>query len=484
MGSDMSYFGSNVFPYSAFGDQLTTDLKPVVSVKATYGLTESMSTFSATGGSVTESNEEFLCQTGTSVGGYGATYSAKPAIYIPGVGMEGRVTARFTTGVASYLQIAGMYTAKDGAVFGYNGTSFGVMHRYNGYFEVQTLTVTTASGGAATVTVTLNGTAYTASITSGTKAQNAHEITDGLNAGAAASLWYIQHINESVVFISKNAAAAGGSYSVSVSAGTFVGSISRNKAGAAPTETWTAKASWNVDTCTWLDPTKSNLYKVEYAYLGAGAIRFYVFNPTTDRFVLCHVIRWSNANTIHNLSNPSMRIGWAAASVGGSGTNITVGGFSGMIALQGRTSATRSAGANSTISGITTEKQVLSILVRREFGSRACLGVLIPKLLSIATDSTKGAVFTLYKNSTVAGVTIHQYIDSTNSIALYDVTGTTITGGTVLGVYSVGPSGRATISLADINNVLVPGDELIIAAKVTSGAASEMTTSLVWDEIY
>ena len=133
--------------------------------------------------------------------------------------------------------------------------------------------------------------------------------------------------------------------------------------------------------------------------------------------------------------------------------------------------------------GVTTETQVLSIYVRREFGDRAMAGVVIPKILSISTDSTKGAVFRMFKNATVSGVTSHTYVDETESACTYDTAGATVSGGRLLGVYSVGPSGRATISLDAINNLLVSGDELVITAQVTSGAASEMTASLTWEEI-
>lgn len=468
--------------HSPFGDEMVAQLKQIMAIKAIYGIRDDVETFTATGGSVTASNGEFVCQTGTSVGGYGVLWSRHPVVYVPGFGCEARITARFTTGVASSTQLAGMFSAVDGMFFGYNGTSFGLMHRHHGELEVRTLTVTAASGGAATVTVTLNGTAYTASITSGTTSQNAHEIEQGLNAGAAASLWYIQHIENTVIFLAKSTGARSGTYSVTVSAGTFAGNIAQNKAGASPTEDWTAKASWNVDACSWLDPTKGNLYKVEFAYLGYGPLKYYVFNPTTLRWVLCHVISWPNVNTGTNFGNPSMRVGWVAASLG-STTNLTVAGASAMAGLQGNAQYKTTFGAYGIATGVTTESQVLSIQVRREFSDRACTAVVVPKILTIATDSTKGAVFRMLVNATVSGNTVHTYIDETNSVCTYDTAGTTITGGRLVGVFSTGPSGRAAIDISNLARILVNGDELVITAQVTSGAASEMTASLVWDEI-
>jgi hypothetical protein len=332
------------------------------------------------------------------------------------------------------------------------------------------------------VTVTLNGTAYTASITSGTTNSNAHEIEQGLNAGAAANLWYIQHVGTTVVFVAKDAGAKSGSYSVSVSAGTFTGSIAQNRAGATPTETWTARASWNVDTCSWIDPTKGNLYKVEFAYLGYGPLKYYVFNPTTRDYVLCHVVDWPNANTQTNLSNPTMRAGWVAASLG-STTNLTVAGASAQIMMHGKRPKGNAFGAYGVATGVTTETQVLTVQVRREFGNRACNAVVIPHIISLSTDSTKGAIFRILINPTVSGTTTHEYVDSTNSVCSADSAGTTVSGGRLVGVYSVGPSGRTNIMINETNAVLIAGDELVITAQVTSGAASEMTASLTWEEI-
>jgi len=471
-------------PYtSAFGDTLTSELRPLVTLKATYGILDECQTFSATGGSATASNSEFVCQTGTSVGGYGVIWSRRPVVYVPGVGAEARITARFTTPIASSLQLAGFFSAVDGMFFGYTGTSFGVMHRHHGAIEIRTLTVTAGSGGAATVTVTLNGVAYTAGITAGTTTQNAHEVEVGLNAGAAANLWYVYHVGSTVVIVAKDAGVKAGAFSVSVSAGTFAGNIAQNRAGAAPEEDWTAQASWNVDTCSWLDKTKGNLFKMEFAYLGYGPLKFYALNPTTGRFHLCHVVHWENANTLTNLGNPSMRVGWVAASMGSSGTSLTVAGASAMAGLQGKADRVHAFGGYGVATGVTTETQVLSIYVRREFGDRAMAGVVVPKILSISTDSPKGAVFRMFKNATVSGTTSHAYVDETESACTYDTAGTTVSGGRLLGVYSVGPSGRATIDLGAINNLLVSGDELVITAQVTSGAASEMTASLTWEEI-
>lgn len=456
---------------TAFGDAAVVELNPVIGIKASYGITDDHRTFSATGGSATASNSEFICQSGTSVGGYGTIWSRRPMVYFPGVGAECRITARFTTGIPNSTQLAGMFTSADGMMFGYDGAQFGVMHRHGGQLEIRTLTITNPAGGAETVTVTLNGTAYETTVTAGTEIQNAHEIETDLIASAANAAWYIQHIGDTVVFAFRGVGSKAGTYSVS-STGTLTGTFSQQSAGADATEDWTYMGSWNKYNPDWLDPTKGNLYKMTFAYLGYGPLQYFVMDPDRKEWRKVHEVNWPNKNTATNFGQPSMRVGWAAASLGSSGTNLTVAGGSGALMLQGNRGPERglytAVGNNASIS---TETQILSVKVRTTYADRFCNAIVFP-LVTMATDSTKGMIFRVYLNADVAGVTDHQYVDEANSVCIYDTAGTTVSGGRLIGAYVVGPSGTASVNLGDLGKVLIAGDELTVTGQVTSGAAA------------
>ena len=464
-----------------FGNSVNTELDPIIAIKAVYGLLDDVETFESTGGSVTVSDSNFVCQSGTSAGGYGTLWSKKPIVYIPGIGVEARLGSRFTTGIADSTQLCGLFSAADGMFFGYNGAAFGVMHRYNGEFEIRTITITAVSGGAETVTVTLNTVPYALSVgASATVQEAAHDIEAQLTASAANSLWYFQHIDDTVVCLFRGVGEKAGTYSVA-STGTLAGTIARTNAGAAATEDWTAQTSWNKDTATWLDVTKGNFYKVEYCY-AVGQLNYYIMQPSTKQFVLVHQINWPNTKTTTNFGNPSLRVGWASASLGSSGTNLTVAGASAMAALQGKTSLSkRSFAAVGNNANVSTETQILSVKVRREFAGKSCLAIVIPSL-NVATDSTKGMIFKVYKNATVAGDTVHNYIDDTNSICIYDTAGTTVSGGTIIDAIVVGPSGSRLLTADDLGTFLVAGDELTITGTVSSGAASGGFVTIKTDE--
>jgi hypothetical protein len=120
----MTYLPDEKLTFGAFGEQTVSELTPITQIMGFYGLGSKTEVFTANGGSATTNTQsEFVCQTGTTVGGYGVIRAKRPVVYKPGQGVTCLFTARFTTGVASSLQIAGCYSATDGFVFGYDGTN-------------------------------------------------------------------------------------------------------------------------------------------------------------------------------------------------------------------------------------------------------------------------------------------------------------------------------------------------------------------------
>lgn len=482
----MAYIPRQQEPQSAFGDNLVVEQLPRVALKAVYGVRGNTETFTATGGSVTTSASEFVLQTGTSAGGYGVLWSRRPLVYIPGVGAECRITGQFTTGVASSLQAAGFFTANDGMFFGYNGTSFGVMHRYGGLFEIRTITVSAAATGSENATVTLNGTGYTIAVTAtGSVNAAAHELEQGLlNDANASAAWYFQHIDDTIVCVAKGAGARSGSYSVS--SASLAATVAQDQAGASPTEDWTAQASWSESTASWFTPTYNNIFKLEFAFLGYGPLKYSIFNPTTRAFELVHVIDWTgqSGNGV-NFYNPSLRPGWVSASLG-STTNLTVKGGSASAMLQGNVDIRQTFAETSLQTSVSsgTEYQMLSLIVRREFNNFAANGVVRPDRVRVGSGSSKGGRFYVYRNPTTSGATVHTFVDENESICLFDTTaGITISNpGRKVAAAVLASAGSAEIDLTALNIELQAGDELIVSGIIPSGAAADLTASLIWDE--
>jgi len=256
--------------------------------------------------------------------------------------------------------------------------------------------------------------------------------------------------------------------------------------GAAKTDAHVAQASWNVTTTPFsgFDPTKINIYKIEYGYLGVANINYSIYNPNTGRFVLVHRGQFANVNTTTHLGSPDLKIGWTSASLGSSGTNLTVTGGSGQIAVEGqRILSGSSFAADNTVASVgTTLTNILTVKNRIVYGVRFNLGKIIPISASLDNDHNKGAIVEVRVNATLAGAPNYQYEDEYNSLGLVDKAATTVTDGTLVDAFTVPAGGDATVDLSKLNDIINPEDTITIAAKTISGTSTNMTAALVWKE--
>lgn len=465
---------------SAFGDQITAEMTPFVQSTAVYNrLPANMRTYSATGGSTTLSGGHFVCQTGTSVGGYGAIRSIRSVNYKGGMAARFRGTGLFTAGVANSIQGVGFFNVGDALCFGYYGTSFGIIHQYHGLQEVQTITVTGASGGSTNLTLTLNGTAYTIPLTAGTTAHNAFEIEQWLKANASAT-WNAFQNGSTVVVSATSDGAKAGAYSYSHA--TSTGTLTQVTAGVTKTTDFTAQADWNVDTASWLtDPTKGNIFQIDVPYLGYGNHLFYAYHPTRNRYELVHVIEWADANTQPSVGNPSMHCGVFAASLG-STTNLTTKSACIAAFIAGTPGRTRNPRAFRNLKNVgTTLTSLFTIRVRDNFGGKANQVEIEPLILTARTESSKGARGVIYANATVAGETNFSYLSETNLVTETSTAETTVSDGTPLLEFDI-TSGATVIDLTPLRIRMTPGGSITVAAQVNSGAASDISAALTWYE--
>ena len=475
-------------PVTEFGELLIAELTPTVQLDSPYGIDPSsrpreLETFSATGGSVDATGNLFRCQSGTSLGGYGVIRSSRTVNYKPGQGIVCRITATFTTGVANSLQFAGLFSLTETLAFGYDGANFSVIHEYDGEAEIQTIQIT--SSAADTVTVTLDGTAASGiSITNATVQTNAREIADALSADAAVNLaWRFEQIDDKVICISRSVGDKTGTMSIAF-AGSATGTITETQAGSLKSSDNVAQSSWDNKPFPGFDPTKLNIYQIEYGYLGAANLNFSIYNPNNGSFEKVHTINWSNENTTPNFGNPDMKVGWTSASLGSTGTNLIVTGASCMGGVEGFVGIIEPSVADfNTVSSIsTTLTAVITIKNRIVFGGKFNLGSIEPLSVSIDNDHNKGAVVQIVKNATLSGVPNFQYFDESESIVTVDKSSTTVTGGNIIDVLTVGAGLSDSLDLSKFENLLLPEDTLTVAVQTISGTATSTTAAIVWRE--
>ena len=465
---------------SAFGDLVVANNTPFIQSAPLYGyLPANFRAFTATGGTSGISAHEFAVTTGTNAGGYGAIQSFRGLNYKAGEGGMARMTGRFATGgVALSEQGVGLLNIGDEISFGFNGTAFGTWHRHNGKPEIQLVTVTATPSGGENLTLTLNSVVYTIPLTNATVQTNATEIANYLTANATELVATQNNDQVTIVYLSDGDKAG----TFSFSSGTATGTILETTEGVTKTSDFTAQTEWNIDTAAWLDPTKGNVYQVQYQYLGYGAITYSIENPDTGSISPVHRIRYANVNTQPSLGNPSMHVGLYAYSAG-STTNISAYSASVSAFVQGSIARTRNPrSANNVKTSVTTAMtNIMTLRNRKSVNGNINQIEVTPLQLSVFTETTKGATIEIYGNTTLGGIPNYQYT-GTNLVMEKDTAGTTTTGGRLLASYVVPGNSTLLIDLTTLAIRIPPTLAFTIAGKVNSGASNTIGCSLVYYE--
>lgn len=117
---------------TAFGEISTAHSDPIIQELFTYNVNPRNFTLSTTNSAtITQANGMAVVGTGTSTDSQANLQTRKRIQYRPGQGVDVRFTALFTAGVANTTQLAGIGDTDDGFFFGYNGATFGILHRSN-----------------------------------------------------------------------------------------------------------------------------------------------------------------------------------------------------------------------------------------------------------------------------------------------------------------------------------------------------------------
>lgn len=483
-------------PLTAFNELLVAEPLPRVQIDAAYGLlTTDVETRTSLSGAATAANSLFDVQTGTTAGAYAVVRSRRVVRYRPGQGCAIAITARFTTGVAQSLQLAGAFTATDGLFVGYNGTSFGYMRRIPGAIAIWRLTVTTGATGAETITVRLAGTNFTVAAAGALSTTATAQLIAARVGGYTGWTSSVSPTSNgaTVTFLQEVAAATTGTFTLT-STGGAVGTFAEIQAGA-PNDNSTgfvAQTAWNVDRLDGsggannpsgmlLDPAKLNVYQIVYPYLGAGTIVLRVMTPDR-RWTTVHVDQYPNAHNVPSMRNPSLRVGWVAASLG-STTNLTVQGASAAGFVQGRYVSLRDpVGVSGVFTGVSgTENAWILLRNRAEFGGVVNQRQLLPLISNLTVETAARIVRARYVlNPTLSATVNWQYVNqSTSSVEYATPTGITISGGTQVGAFAAATNQTLPLDTLDLR--LEPGDVLAVALQTVSSTATA-DVSLNWHE--
>jgi hypothetical protein len=462
---------------TAYGEIVIAEGTPQVSGNAVYNFIPSnFRIFLAGTGTAIAEDNVFKVSSGTSLGDYGTIRSFRSLNYQTGQGATVRLCAMFNNAEALTWSGAGVINIGDEFSFGYNGLVFGIWHRYGGRAEVQYLTLTTGAGGSETAIVTINTVVYNIPLTSGTVQHNAFEIEQYLIANGVG--FEAEQVDDQVRIDFTSDGDKTGTFSFSSSSA--VGSFTEETVGVTKTSDHIPRDKWNGDTLDNFDPSKGNTYSIVYQN-GYGDAHFLIEDDSGKNREV-HTINWSNSQTIPNLSNPSIHVGVYATSIGAT-TPIVVecpymAGF-----INGRVGPTRNPrAADNTKSIATTLTNILTVRNSRTYNGIHNQVEISPLSITLTNDGNKGAIFELRANATVSGESNFQEA-GTNLISQIDVSGEDVTeNGRYLGSWAVARLSSTIVNLKELDIRVPPSLRLVIAGKMTSGSAADLSATIIWYE--
>lgn len=474
----------------AFGEQLVGAVKPSVHIRPKGAITTDLEVFSYGNGGCT-SGYVYTCYTGNTSYGYGVLRSVYPTVYHPGESTIGRWTQALPTPCSEgdCLLAGGLFTTTDGFLIGLKNNVFSVGYQHHGQVEMRTLTVTAAATVGSTVTVTVSGTAVVVTLTVATAATNALEIANALTAATLPRAYYFEQVGNLVLATGKSTDEVVGSFAYAAGTTGSAASWVQNAAAQPKIEQWVTRANMEgASAISFLNETSTNIYQIIYGYLGVANIQYMVLNPLLGKFVTMHVIRPANAITDVSIRQPSMKIGWIAYRptlgtanyqiIGGSAQLSRIEFFDEFILPTW--------GSNVDVASVTaaSEKYAMSLRAQRTSNSHLVLSIVRILKISANTDSTKGALFRVFRNCVITGTPNWQFVSSTQSVVTVDKVATGCTGGELVMTGLVGATSATTMETTDLSLIVPQGETLTVMVQLISGAASEVNIAVSWSEDY
>jgi len=490
-------------PRLPFGSIHTESLEPIFQVDSVYGINseEMLTTIGhltgdASSATATGTDNLFKCSTGTTALSFSTLQTRARLRYRAGQGVVNRFTMMFSEPAANSILVAGCGTAESGFFYGYNGTSFGILHSTGGVREIQTLTVTTGSSTAENITITLAGTAYSVAVTnSGDVNKTAYEIAT--HSGYVG--WVAEQRGDEVIFLAASAGDKTGTFSLS-GATTAVGTFAETLAGVASTDTWIPQSQWNGDKMdgagasgVTLNPQNLNVAQIEIQYLGIGAIVFKIeaaFEGNNPDWIVVHSINFPNSQTSVSVTQPSFPFTMSAYSAG-STTDVSVSAASVAGFIEGKKKLTGPAMTftreTSGFVGSSANTYYTLLTIRNDLihghgavTERANQSVVNLTSVSGAHDDATPITFFLIKNATLVGTPVFEKY-SPVSCTYWDTAATSCTitdNEQLLKSIPTGQTSNEILNLLEEDLTVQPGETITLAARAVTGTATYVNASL------
>ncbi len=482
---------------TAFDELSVAEPSPIVQVQFPYNINTDIWEVRDNNGTSSVVNNMANLSTGAAANQSSTILTKTPVKYNPGQGALDRFTAIYTTGVSNSTQYVGIGNSTDGYFFGYEGDTFGILRRQGGKPETRRLAITTASNTNENITINLNGVGETVAVTAtggntdANKVETANEISahDFSNVGEG---WEVHNMGPNIFFTSFSGGSKTGTYSLVNGGGEAAGTFSQSLSGVSATETVVAQSSWSEDVVdgtgtsgVTLDPTKGNVYQIQYQWLGFGSIEYSVENSSTGELILVHRIEYANANTIPSVDNPTIPLSASVKNTSNTSDMVlkigSMGGFvEGRDTLPGLPHALS---VESTSIGVT-EVPIMTIHSHDIYQSTINRVKVKMTTGSVSADGSKNSIIRVRKNAVITGPVSFSALDSNTSTIHRDTTATGVSGGTVVFEEAIEKVGSVLIDLEKIGVTMVAPEFLTLTIQATGAATVDVIGTFNWQELF
>ena len=256
-----------------------------------------------------------------------------------------------------------------------------------------------------------------------------------------------------------------------------------------PITTWADPLDSFGDSRGTLDPTKLNIFYIQYGYLGVANPAVFWMGQDGIVYKVC-MMRTAGILTAPHSYNPNYHFMMLADNkITTSNVSLKCASYAylveGRVNMQELQQFHNSSGEQ-TKAEVTTETAIFTIRNRSAYASKTNY---IDILLESATASIEAvaannlASLRLVMNTTLGGTPSWADVNTTNSVAEIDMAGTTVTGGTTIATFPLaGKNDSHVFSGRGFNMILSPGETVTLAA--TSSNSATVNGSCLWKELF
>lgn len=477
---------------TGFGEIQTAENTPLFQQDFTYNYVnpETSLTVANGGATVTAADGMLTITSGAQADSLGVWRPRRTHRYRPGQASLERFTLLLGAATAGNSQLAGFSSGESGLLIGSIGTTRGCFRTFNGVREIQTATVTVASGNIQDATVTLGDVAFTVPVTASSSLTTTAAELAAFDYSSAYPGWSVSQMGATVRFVCNVAGNITGTFSISFPT-SGEASIAETVAGADASIEAVPQASFNVDALDGTGPsgmvmdwTKLNVFYLKWTYLGAGPIEFGICNPLDGgEFIPFHRITPANTTLVPSLSQAG---GFFSLSNRNTTNETAVTCKSASVAgfVQGpirRLGIQR--GTTATKTGVsTTFVPIVSLRADHLFRSRLSMAEIFLLAASVSNNSTNRSIEVVMVEDAVLTAPNWAAL-AASSIANLDTAATAYTGGIVKRGFVVAPLGRTAEGTAEALTTLGPNRTITIAARILAGAGTaDVSVGLTWAE--